>query len=531
MPDRLGPKPAIKDPWAATEAAIVSNCDLSQFEGVTEVDTPPHSMLISKQIQARAADFVGQWLEIHKTIEGPNHVFPPFNPDEFDLKPASRRRGAIYATLVRASNYYAGKGVATIDDRIATALTRRGVTGTPAQVAMIHKHFATLPPNFPRVQRLHQMHIYFNAIITDERVRHITGKDKHVSRCHLCGSGHDELPHLYGSCTVVSRARRAYSRRIHYQLSADELGAESDLHASLLLFPTALKAQASATIIFNWAVWYICRTRYALEDTLPRADHCVRAITATAVRAWANTRLEAWAVPTSAKGYPIRPKGKGTSLGNSKTRTHEQKLRAQQITHTTITNFRTRGAIIIATDGSSYTDGATGAGALVSLPPRRHQRGRETELIAAIGSGTNNVGELWAIAMAVQYVLREHAREPFEPNTPILILTDSRLSCDIVRYAAAPRNPDIKSLAWATRAITNRLNDALATRTDWVAGHAGIDVNEVADRLANMGATRSRRGLGFSANEQMNRITNHHFIDQSSSTYHIELIDPTDDPT
>jgi ribonuclease HI len=109
----------------------------------------------------------------------------------------------------------------------------------------------------------------------------------------------------------------------------------------------------------------------------------------------------------------------------------------------------------------------------------------------ALGQATNNVGELAAIGLALE--LLDEAGVP--PEHPVAAYSDSS-------YARGVLTQGWK--AKANQARIAQIREALKARPGlalhWVAGHVGIDGNERADQLANMGAagitTRRRVDAG-----------------------------------
>ena len=137
-------------------------------------------------------------------------------------------------------------------------------------------------------------------------------------------------------------------------------------------------------------------------------------------------------------------------------------------------------AIVCFTDGACKGNpGPAGAGALVRLPD-----GQVLERAVALGRGTNNVGELTAIGVAMD--LLDEADVPVDAE--VHVLTDSKYSNGVL------------VLGWkakANRELIAGVKAKLAVRkpqVHWIAGHVGIADNERADALANRGVDGSRAG-------------------------------------
>ena len=134
---------------------------------------------------------------------------------------------------------------------------------------------------------------------------------------------------------------------------------------------------------------------------------------------------------------------------------------------------RSRGAI-----AESGNPGPAGAGCVVRLPD-----GRLLEASRALGMATNNVGELTAIAMALD-LLDTHGHPK---DVPAHVLTDSQYARGVlVEGWKAKANQELVA---STR---TRLRQRKAV-LHWIAGHVGIPENERADVLANQGVAQSQR--------------------------------------
>ena len=143
---------------------------------------------------------------------------------------------------------------------------------------------------------------------------------------------------------------------------------------------------------------------------------------------------------------------------------------------------------ICFTDGSTLGNpGPTGAGASLTFPS---QGGPILiERTTALGHATNNVGELWAIAMAVKMTEEQETKLGLKP-LPLHIFTDSQYAMGLIKGNVIRTNVvlgnNVKSL------IQQRRVRAPLTM-HWVKGHLGTDGNEQADQLAKLGAIKSRR--------------------------------------
>ena len=107
---------------------------------------------------------------------------------------------------------------------------------------------------------------------------------------------------------------------------------------------------------------------------------------------------------------------------------------------------------------------------------------------AALGHGTNNLGELWAIGMAMQVAAR---RIDAHPNAydQFTIYSDSQYSIGILTKGW--KSSTHPALAHKLRLLFR--NFPIPIHIEWVPAHVGIDSNERADELADRGAKKSAK--------------------------------------
>ena len=182
---------------------------------------------------------------------------------------------------------------------------------------------------------------------------------------------------------------------------------------------------------------------------------------------------------TSADAPVTKPatRKSASGFGSAGTRTKAQAAGALAAAGDLVASFAP-DAVLAFTDGACQGNpGPCGAGAVVKLPDGRH-----LERSKALGTGTNNVGELSAIGLALD--LLDEASVP--AGTAIEIMTDSKYANGVLAlgWKAKANVPLIESLR---RRLAQR-----RVRIHWVAGHVGIPENERADELANQGVDESK---------------------------------------
>ncbi len=171
--------------------------------------------------------------------------------------------------------------------------------------------------------------------------------------------------------------------------------------------------------------------------------------------------------------------GKGSGFGSAGTRTAGQAAAAASDAKSRLAALSTE-AVVAFTDGAcTGNPGPAGSGAVVKFAD-----GRRVERHRALGMGTNNTGELTAIALAVEVLVEEGTAK----ETEIVVFTDSQYALGVLTKGwKAKANVELIAGIKAALRPWKRL------RVEWVAGHVGIVENERADALARMGVEESRR--------------------------------------
>ena len=132
-------------------------------------------------------------------------------------------------------------------------------------------------------------------------------------------------------------------------------------------------------------------------------------------------------------------------------------------------------AVVAFTDGACKGNpGPAGAGARVEFPG-----GRWVEAARSLGHGTNNVGELTALGVALELI--EEAGT--DVAAPIVLVTDSQYAIGVlVKGWKAKKNTEL------IVGLRKGLERWPTARLKWVKGHAGHAGNTRADELAVAGS-------------------------------------------
>ena len=172
-----------------------------------------------------------------------------------------------------------------------------------------------------------------------------------------------------------------------------------------------------------------------------------------------------------------RSSGRASGFGSAGTRTAAQAAAAKTHFQGVLEGIPAEAAVCF-TDGSCKGNpGPCGAGAVVKLPD-----GRTVEAYKALGMGTNNIGELTAIGLALDLL----DQAGFPADQPVRMFTDSQYAEGVlVKGWKAKANQEIIA------GLKPRLKARKLT-LGWLAGHVGIAENERADALAGQGMMESR---------------------------------------
>lgn len=166
-------------------------------------------------------------------------------------------------------------------------------------------------------------------------------------------------------------------------------------------------------------------------------------------------------------------KTRSSGFGKAKNRTQKQTKLAKQSAKTLLTTL-SKETIICYTDGACRGNpGPAGSGAYIIFPDKRR-----FELAKSLGKATNNIGELGAIKLVLEFLHSEKILK----ETPIAVFTDSDYSIGVL-----VRNWKAKKNTALIMKIKMLLSSFPKLKIHWVAGHAGIEGNERADSLANSG--------------------------------------------
>ena len=172
-------------------------------------------------------------------------------------------------------------------------------------------------------------------------------------------------------------------------------------------------------------------------------------------------------------------------LGKAGTRSKQQQKWVREECHKLLDSFSSND-IVCFTDGACRGNpGPCGAGCVVSF------NGKKYEDSEPLGYHTNNIGELWAIWLALK-TTNQNMTPEFK-DSKIRIVSDSQYTIGVLSKGwNAKKNTEL--IGWIKALISKTHNDV---SFHWVGAHSGVPDNETADQLASDAGKRVRRGVKY----------------------------------
>ena len=499
--DGLAPPRPMVDVWALSLATLAGRLTVDEMRAQAGQRPRPQPTVISMRPSAQKDYGLAQLVaySLHEKAAGKTPTARAaitaagFDPTPYALPTAKERRKAAYTLLRRAYQRFLGH-----DAALRRILGKRLYPNSLPQARATDAQVAANRANCIEIHRsgatAHMKHVYWlfvhNALNTPGRRRGFDHSPATVAQCHFC-RGRDTLNtfrHYMGECAVVEAARvKFYTTLRHAEIPwLRPRTQEAKLEAAYLATKASPRLVLS-TVAFTYAIWIALTTRWAHEPGGTKEDRSGH-IARLAHTHYHRTAPAAWAVP------PLSGGGKDDDNRHSESNKARNTRRAiATITPILRQDPRVPRSVLAFTDGSGQTaDGEmyAGAGAAVWQPGAQltatsRGPGRWTEMTRAVGPGTNNIAEMWAVGMIAEHFLRGADRS----TIPIIICSDSTLTINILDCDAQP-GANIE-LAHEVRDMIIELRKRRPVRFLWTPGHRGIPGNELADRLADAGARRS----------------------------------------
>ena len=466
--NRVSPQPHLRDIWALSTSILTEKAHLRRWEGASVV--PGYdmaSMRESVMIKAVASDAVAFHLGAYYPEDGP----AVFKEEHFRKGTPAATRKAIYDRMVYSSYHEEH------DLDVSQKLARRGLSSDRTAVYMVHDNYGRLHHKLPRAARYTQFALLYNALMTDRRYRRVSGRTSYP--CHLCDDGEDSIEHIW-ECQAVIDGWAQFSSQTGYKLSTSAMRAKDRHHLFNLVFQGKGKTkEVNAICIFNWAVWAERQRYFRWLDEPPEKTKVSGIICESALLRLADyeriTRTTHDKQTNKIQNYLVE---------------REKLLDLIEA----IPSFEA----VCYTDGSALGNpGPSGAGAALTYPGTAGPALLEGS--TPLGFSTNNVGELWALAMAIQMLEHKEAQDPTGRGPSALhIFSDSMYAIGLVKGNVMRSNIKLGTKV-ASMISTRRLRAPVTLH--WVKGHLGTDGNEQADLLAKMAARVSRNLSNININD------------------------------
>ena len=475
----------LKDLWALNITHLALKHDLKGYDGKTDwhisgfhhIDKKSWGSLLIEEHQAHAAHLVLA------------DYFPRYSDGTIDTSflsdcPVKNRR-LVYRLLV--DKEYEADRAGSSPTALANKLARLGVRVNPGATRALHANSTYARPRFTSYKWNIQHGLIMNSLATDCRlfvagvITSPRSDDPSLPfPCYLCGAGRDTVTHIYSQCTQVGAARLIFYASIGLPYSDNTASALAQ--ATLTFRPSGVRktdvARATAAVAFNWAVWRESREFLSAHDELPAPS----LIQARLVSLASLTMYDANHANTS--------KSRPSKYGSAGRRTPEQRVAVAAYVADIMASIPDH-ALTIFTDGSALGNpGPSGAGVYIERPACSTAADRSLSLTTALGTGTNNTGELYAIGVAIEAALKEDL--PGHGGLPhVHILSDSSyaLGCVFGAWVSKTNAALVRSI----KKLLQRASTLIDVHSDWVPGHCGVEGNEHADRAAVRGSMDSKR--------------------------------------
>ena len=471
--DAVAPHTPLRDLWATNIALLATLAKPSTQHGVfpptypnwENICLPSWGSLITSEHAIYAAMV---YLDAYTTLDENGK----YDLDHLSDTPAKCRR-TIYTALVSNSNDYKAqrseiKFTTSLHNKIKYFLPPN-TTPTDANIANIKTHLSTRTRIKPAPHNTH-FRLIMHALPTDHRRNFVgnrtppkvRGPPSNPYPCFFCGEGPDRVTHIFGNCPVVAEAKRMANT--HHNLP----NTPHSIAHSLLITPFINANNSRARIYFNYTVWKQRNTFFSTLNSPPDARTAARRIT----RAFSLV------------------------LSSPKVKDDPEVI--------ALARQPPPDALTVYTDGSADPNpGPCGAGVFF-LPPKGTPGGSR-RWSRALGNGTNNLGELWAMAMALQAVI---AHDP-PANTSIIIFTDSEFVVGVLELGYSRKS--YPALINALRRLYKKVTASHTIYLYWIRGHTNIKGNCIADEEAGVGSKASAAGQGLTIQQRNQLINNCNF--------------------
>jgi ribonuclease HI len=427
-------KPHLRDLWSSNVSALANRYN---FDPYFSPDPPPLDPGIAES-SCRISE--------HISFASTEYLVWRMNSDPAlrheSLQKETSSRGSLYHHLVR----YAYQEDTKKD--WVVKLGKIGITHE-ASLSNLSKNFGQVASTTPDYARTIFLSFLLKAIPTSTRLRFFPGTGP-VLDCPFCLGGVDDFRHFMSGCPALWESLTESSmgvsggfsevlpsRRRRFRLLTNTLSGPVD--------------SPGKKEVIHCIIAFVCGTLFARRRVLAQGNP-------GGLSEFMDAHIKTYFLNLSRKS-----RARARAILNA--------IRAIISIPATST--------IVYTDGSaSPNPGPSGAGAWI-CPPSSYN----SCLFRALGHGSNNIGELWAIGMAIAFLIEE------DNVNDVVICTDSEYSIGVLSLGHQPKT----LLPLITKIQENMASAKFLCSFIWVPGHSDIEGNEIADRLAGMGTRISTK--------------------------------------
>lgn len=329
---------------------------------------------------------------------------------------------------------------------------------------VITDNFAKINSKIPDYVRWVTCQVIWHALATARRLRTISTAQHpahlHPDQyCFFCSHGKDETPHIFLQCSIVELALR--------ELSLHELGyAITRTVDNLLLAAPLEKQEVNFLVNFTAAVWL---ARGHMKNYGSRGSRV-------------NIIKHHYQQVTGNTGFAY---GQNSTTADNRARLLKRKNAAEQVQRV-MDKRQAQDYVFFGDGGSNPNPGPSGAGLVLYHEATSYQYNR------ALGQGTNQVGEIFALGMGYEILTQEKRAGKIHTNSKIFVILDSSYALahaqDQYRVHA---NEDIIRMMKSKRDGLGALASQIVYI--WCPGHEGVEGNECVDQLATDALEYSRQ--------------------------------------
>jgi ribonuclease HI len=494
--DLYGLRTPLKNLWAWSMSTLANKFDLPAYHNSTvtvipgfEVLEDPKwlSMRIPVHIAGSARDMLNHFL---RSSEGAV-VSDKYTPNS----PKTRR--LLYHTAV---NLELGPVIQhpSAPGSLCTRLQRWNL-GSVTDVDRLRTRWVLFTPSLPPHFLSHHLLMIFWALPTDERLSMCKGltfldprpPPSYLS-CYLCASFSphspmDSIEHLYGGhCLAAAAARTCFFKLLrlpHAFTIAD----------SLLLSPTPLpslittrKLFIDSVLFFNLHLYSIRARHFKPLSHPPPLTSAINTLTQALVLAWNECSWRRMKHPTLTLSLHSHSRPSPPPRPTPPT--------SPRFIDPLIALAPPPGSLLFYTDGAACPNpGQTGAGVALIVD------GSIMEMHSTpLGYGTNNIGEFYAMGIAIERAdsITDDSNDP----PCVYIISDSELAIGGISQNFKLSNSALKDLARVIKVVWRRLADRTKVTFVWIKGHADLKGNVTADALAGRASRLSSHGDAWRQN-------------------------------